>query len=234
MKALGDYESLNKHSKSVGVWKLFSLSDAVKIDPNTIDNGSVTANGVTQFRISNGAVTADSPEEGAIWYIPLDLTAADLFDVDFYIEAANAGSGAGAYGSAQADNVFTWMGLFTNPADILNYGAFLGREHASSVQPRATISQGGVNAFGTANAGNRHVYGNMNSYSTHVKSIARADALNFSRVPPTTTGLQNGTFLAAAVSTDPVYLAVGAGLAAPDTYDLSFKLWYKVGQKLPS
>lgn len=226
----------NPRVETDGFWTLFNLSLATKLDPNTIDNGSVTdpVTGITTFNISDGVVTADSPDEGAIWYIPTGLLASDLFDIDFFIEAVNAGTGAGQFGSAQTDNVFTWMGLFTNVADILNFGAFIGREHAGAGQPRATLSQGGVNAFGTANAGNRHVYGNINSYVSHVKSISRADALNFGRLPPTTTGLQNGTFLPAGSASDPVYLAVAAGLAAPDTYSLPFKLWYKTGPQLPT
>lgn len=234
MKNLGLSHKLLKHQTTGGVWRKFDISSATKVDPNTIDNGSTTVGGVTTLKISDGVVTADTPDEGVVWYIPTTLVAGDLFDVDFFIKAVNATGGAGGYGSAQGDNIFTWMGLITNPADILNYGVFIGREHAGSVQPRASISQGGVNAFGTANAGNRHVYGNINSYATHLKSIARADALNFTRVPPVVTGLQNGTFLPAAADSDPIYLAVGAGLAAPDTYEIPFELWYKIGQKLPS
>lgn len=216
-------------------WRLFDLAKATKIDPNTIDNGSATVAGVTTFNISDGVVTADSPDEGAIWYIPTGLIASDLFDVDFYIEAVNAGAGAGQFGSAQSDNIFTWMGLVSNLSDILNFGAFIGREHAGSGQPRATISQGGVNAFGTANNANRHVYGNINSYSAHLKSIARADPLNFARVPGAAAlGLQNGTYLGAGSASDPIYLAVAAGLATPDSYAIPFKLWYKIGQKLPA
>lgn len=216
-------------------WRLFDLSKATLVDPNTIDNGSTTVAGVTTMRISDGAVTADSPEEGAAWYIPTGLVCTDLFDVQFVIEAVNAGAGGGAFGSAQADNIFTWMGITSDPADLLNRGAFIGREHAGAAQPRATINQGGVNQFGTGNAASRHVMGSISSPANVVKWVTRADCLVFNKGGVNGAGLQNGTTAVVPNSvSDPVYLVVAAGLAAPDTYEIPFKLWYKIGQRLPT
>lgn len=229
MQSLGQLEGLYKHSNLGGAWRRFDINGATKVDPNSIDDGSVDSGG--QDGITT--LSVDSPidsrllGQGLFWYMPIPLTMNDIGTLEIVLDFPDATSGATA--TQPGDNIYLAAGITSDPTDMANMAFGMGVEHGGSADLRPYIEQGAAQTFITGAALGRHFCGTILKSVGLVKKNACGHILNNSGAF-VTGSFHHAISLTPSSPTDPLYIFLFVGRGGAGSFSRRVQMFYSLSK----
>lgn len=210
-------------------WRRFDINKATKVDPNNIAAGATDTGGqagATTLAV-NSALDTRLLSQGAFWYIPINLTDTDIATVDVVLDFPDATGGAPA--TSAADGIYVSGGLTTDPTAMATRAFGMGIEHGGAADIRSYNEQSGAQTFAVGAATGRHFCGTILKSSGVTKKNGCGHIL-------TNTGafvagvFHNAVSLTPASASDPIYLFLFVGTAAPVTFSRRVQMFYNISR----